>query len=115
MINDVVTDGLFFGISAKLPKDCQNDTFCKFAVKLFGENTHLEFLSVIKKTQVRIAGRFVKRPEGSNKDKFRLSKIELFMEVSKLVGIEIKPLCEQSQNFTLNSTYLEGQNIQRTP
>lgn len=85
MINEVVTDGLFFGISAKLPKDCgKNDTFCRFAVKLFGENTHIEFLSIIRKTSVKIAGRVVKRPEGSNKDKFRLSKIELFMEVNEI-------------------------------
>jgi len=82
MINDVVTDGLFFGISAKLPADCKDDTFCAFCVKLFGENTHIEFYTIIKKTMIKIAGRIVKRPEGSNKGKFRLSKIELFMEVS---------------------------------
>ncbi|EDO46933.1 predicted protein [Nematostella vectensis] len=83
MLGMEVTNSFVIAISAKLPDDCGTDVLCKCAVKLFGENTHIEFMANIWSSKIKVLGRVTKRNEGSNKGKFRLSKIELFMEMTQ--------------------------------
>lgn len=79
-----MTDGLFVGFNAKLPEyqECKDSLMCKFAVKILGKNTNIQFYSFVKFSMAKVVGRIAKLPEGTNKGKFRLSKIELSMEVS---------------------------------
>lgn len=84
MKNDLETDGLFFGFNARLPEyqECQNSIMCKFAVKILGANTNIQFYSFVKTSMAKVVGRIAKLQEGTNIGKFRLSKIELFIEVN---------------------------------
>ncbi|XP_031571665.1 uncharacterized protein LOC116305834 [Actinia tenebrosa] len=83
MKNDLITDGLFFGFNAKLPEyqECGDSIMCKFAVKLLGANTNIQFYGFVKCSMAKVVGRIAKLPEGTNKGKFRLSKIELSVEI----------------------------------